>query len=201
MLKLKRPVRILLPACAPALAALLVAGSAAAERAYYAWRTDDGVYAFTDDPKAIPEAYRKQAERRSLRPLATYGRLTPSDPRATSDYAKRLDARLAELRERAEGMAAPEAEIAAAPTTPTGSGPGISLRTGSSDDSPMLEIAPDEAGGGPVIVEEVAARRQNGIVTHDNTIVRQGDRTLAIVRSRPREWNISEDILIESDSE
>jgi hypothetical protein len=200
MLKLKRPVRILLPVCAPALAALLIAGPAAAERAYYTWRTDDGAYAFTDDVKAIPEAYRKQAERRTLRSLESYGRLTPSDARASSDYAKRLDARLAELRERGQRAVAPEAAAAAAPAGRPGSAPAITLRTGD-DESPTLEISPTEAGGGPVIVETVSARREQDIVTHDNTIVRQGDRTLAIVRSRPRQWNISEDIHIESDLE
>jgi hypothetical protein len=38
-------------------------------------------------------------------------------------------------------------------------------------------------------------------VTRDNTIVRQGGRTLTIVRARSREWNLSEDIHIESDTE
>jgi hypothetical protein len=195
---LKRPVRILLAACAPTIAAVLVAESAAAESVYYAWRTDEGAYAFTDDARAIPEAYRKQAERRTLRSLQTYQRLTPSDARASSDYAKRLDARLAYLRERGERVAAAEAAAFEAPRT--ASAPGITLRTGD-EQSPTLEITPGEAGSGPVVVETVSARREQDIVTHDNTIVRQGDRTLAIVRTRPRQWNISEDIHIESDLE
>jgi hypothetical protein len=197
---LKRPVRISLLSVAPALAAFLVAGPAAAERAYYAWRTDEGAYAFTDDAKAIPEAYRKQAERRTLRALESYGRLTPSDARATSEYAKRLDARLAELRQRGERVVAAEAAPRA---SQTGSAPGIALRTGGDENSPLLEITPVGSGGSdePVIVETVSARREQDIVTHDNTVVRQGDRTLAIVRSRPRQWNISEDIHIESELE
>src|SRR5262245_29594225 len=87
---LKRPVQISLLACAPALAALVLAGSAAADRAYYTWQTEEGAVAFTDDAKAIPEAYRKQAQRRTLRSLESYERLTPNDARATSDYAARL---------------------------------------------------------------------------------------------------------------
>jgi len=195
---LKRPMQISLLACAPALAALVLAGTAAAESAYYAWRTDEGAYAFTDDARAIPEAYRKQAQRRTLSSLRSYGRLTPSNPRATSDYAQRLDARLAYLRERNARAAEPEA--AAQPARR--SAPAIALRTGG-EDSPLLEITPVGAEGSdePVIVEELAARPANGIVTHDNTVVRQGDRTLAIVRSRPREWNLAEDIHIESDLE
>jgi hypothetical protein len=196
---LKRPLRILLLACAPVLAAVVVAGPAAAERAYYAWRSDEGAYAFTDDPRAIPEAHRKQAERRALRSLRSYARLTPSDPRASSDYAQRLDARLAYLRERSQRLAAREAARTA---RRNGSAPAIALRTGG-DDSPLLEITPVGAGGSdePVIVETLRARPANRLVTRNNTVVRQGDRTLAIVRSRGREWNVNEDIHVESDLE
>ena len=195
---LKRPVQISLLACAPALAALVLAGTAAAESAYYAWRTDEGAYAFTDDARAIPEAYRKQAQRRTLRSLESYGRLTPSNPRATSDYAQRLDARLAYLRERNERATGPET----AARTARRSAPAIAVRTGG-EDSPLLEITPVGADGSdePVIVETLRARPADRIVTRNNTVVRQGDRTLAIVRSRGREWNVTEDIHIESDLE
>ncbi len=195
---LKRVVRIPLLACVPTLAVLVVAGPASAERAYYAWRTDEGAYAFSDDARAIPEAYRKQAQRHPLRSLGSYEQLTPSDPRASSAHAQRLDARLAYLRERSERVAA---AATAPPARRSGSAPAITLRTG--DQSTTLEITPAETGGSgePVIVETLSARREQDIVTHDNTIVRQGNQTLAIVRSRPRQWNISEDIHIESDLE
>jgi len=200
MLKPKRPVQISLLACAPALAALVLAGSAAAESAYYTWRTDEGAYAFTDDARAIPEAYRKQAQRRTMRSLQSYGRLTPNDTRATSDYAQRLDARLADLRERNERAALAETVAAARPDRR--SAPAIALRTGG-DGSPLLELTPvgADASDEPVIVETLRAHPANRIVTRNNTVVRQGDRTLAIVRSRGREWNVNEDIHIEGDLE
>jgi len=197
---LKRPMLISLLASTPALAALVLAGSAAAETAYYTWRTEEGAYAFTDDARAIPEAYKKQAQRRTLRSLDSYGRLTPSDGRATADYAKRLDARLAELRERNERAAVAAAQTAAEPARENG--PAIALRTGG-DHSPLLEVTPVGAGGSdePVIVETLRAHPANRLVTRNNTVVRQGDRTLAIVRSRGREWNVNEDIHIEGDLE
>ncbi len=197
---LKRPKLISLLACAPALSTLALAGMAAAEDTYYAWRTEEGAYAFTDDPRAIPEAYRKQAEQRTLRSLRSYGRLTPSNPRATSDYAKRLDARLAYLRERNERAAM--AEAVADARTDRGSAPAVLLHTGGKR-SPLLEINPvgADASDEPVIVETLRAHPANRIVTRNNTVVRQGDRTLAIVRSRGREWNVTEDIHIESDLE
>jgi hypothetical protein len=201
---LMRPVRIpllpLLPlsASASALAALLLAGPAAAGGSYYTWRTEEGATAFTDDPRAIPEAYRGQTERRSLASLRGYERFTPSDGRATSDYAKRLDARLAYLRERRQHAVA----AAAAERPARAGGPAIALRTGG-ESSPLLEITP--VGGGaseePVIVETLRAHAANRIVTRNNTVVRQGDRVLAVVRSRGREVNVNEDIHIEEELE
>ena len=193
---LKRFVRMTLLPCAPALAAMALSTPAAAG-SDYAYRTDEGAYAFTDDAKAIPEAYRAQAERRPLRSLRAYERLTPSDARATSDYAKRLDERLVYLREL--NRPAPTADAARAPR---GTAPAIALRTGG-EGSPLLEITPVDGASSdePVIVETLRAHPANRIVTRNNTVVRQGDRTLAIVRSRGREWNVTEDIHIESDLE
>ena len=193
---LKRIVRMSLLPCAPALAALVLAGPSAAE-SYYAYRTDEGAYAFTDDAKAIPEAYRGQAQRSSLRSLRSYERLTPSDARATSDYAKRLDARLAYLREMNQQALAEQTA-----RSPRASAPAIALQTGGPD-SPMLQITPvdGDASDEPIIVETLRAHPADRIVTRNNTVVRQGDKTLAIVRSRGREWNVNEDIHIESDLE
>jgi hypothetical protein len=190
---LKRIVRMSLLPCAAALAL----GGPAAAGSYYSYRTDEGAYAFTDDPKAIPEAYRAEARRHALSPLRGYQRLTPSDSRATSDYAKRLDARLSELR----GMNQLAKAERAARSGP-GSAATIAIQTGG-DDSPLLQVTPGDGGNsdGPVIVETLSAKPAGGIVTRDNTVVRQGDQTLAIVRARSREWNLSEDIHIESDLE
>jgi len=191
-----RSVRMFLLPCASALAALVLAGPSMAG-SYYSYRTDEGAYAFTDDAKAIPEAYRASAKRHSTSPLRSYERLTPSDSRATADYAKRLDERLAHLRGM-NGQAKAEPVVGKA----RANGPTIALQTGG-DDSPVLQITPVDGSGSdePVIVETVAAKPAGGIVTRDNTIVRQGDRTLTIVRARSREWNLSEDIHIESDTE
>jgi len=193
---LKRIVRMSLLRCAPAIAALALAGPSAAE-SYYSYRTDEGAYAFTDDAKAIPEAYRGQAQRKALSSLRGYERLTPSDSRATSDYAKRLDERLATLREMNQ-----QAKAEQAAQSPRASAPTIALQTGGSD-GPLLQITPadGDASDTPIIVETLSAHAGDGIVTRDNTVVRQGDKTLAIVRSRAREWNLSEDIHIESDLE
>src|SRR5262245_54827581 len=88
--------------------ALVVAQTAAAEM--YAWRTDDGGYAYTDDKDQIPERYRAQAKRVSSTSLKSYERYTPQDPQASAQYAERLERRLAALR--AANAAAPHAPVA-----------------------------------------------------------------------------------------
>ena len=194
---LKRFVRVSWLPCAPALAALVLAGPAAAE-GYYSYRTEEGAYAFTDDAKAIPAAYRAQAKHHSRKSLRGYERLTPSDSRATSDYAKRLDERLVYLREVNQQARAGQAAAAA----PRAGAPTIALETGNQD-VPLLQITPVDGASGdaPIIVETLRAHAPDRIVTRNNTVVRQGDRTIAIVRSRGREWNVNEDIHIESDLE
>jgi hypothetical protein len=191
--------RIRVLSCVPALAVLVWAGVSAADTSYYTWETEEGATAFTDDLRSVPEAYRPHAERRTLSALKGYRHLTPSDERASADYAARLDERLAYLRglnaETAAAQAAAEASPAASQT--------IALRTGG-DQAPTIELRGRglaTPGAGPVIIETLRAHAANRIVTRNNIVVRQDGETLAIVRSRGREWNVVDDIHIESDLE
>ena len=52
-----------------------------------------------------------------------------------------------------------------------------------------------------MIVETLRAHPANRLVTRNNVVFRQGDQTLAIIRSRGREWNVVDDNHIESDLE
>ncbi len=178
-------------------AALLALGLSAPAPAetVYAWRTEDGGYAFTDDEKAIPERYRADAEVRQVGGLSGYERFTPEDPGATERYAERLAARLEHLRSVNAPALRPEARPAG-PTPQT-----ISLRTSNREGSPTLNITPGAVGEEPIIVETLRARPRNKLVTRDNIVVRQGDRTIAIIRSRGREWNVAEDIHVEEELE
>lgn len=192
MLKLVRGSRKALGAAA-ALLALGLALPAAAETVY-SWRTEDGGYAFTDDPKAIPERYRDEAESRQTGSLSNYERFTAKDPQASDRYAERLAARLEHLRR--VNAPAPRSQVGAAKRhTQT-----ISLRTGD-DASPTLDITTDGRSDAPIIVETFAGRPSGKSVTRDNVVVRQGDRVLSIVRPRTREWNLADDIHDEEDFE
>ena len=177
-----------------ALLALGLAAPAAAETVY-SWRTEDGGYAFTDDEKAIPERYRAAAKSRQVGGLSGYERFTPENSAATSRYAERLAARLDHLRSLNTPALQPETR-SAGPATQT-----ISLRTSNKDNAPTLDIQPGGASEEPIIVETLRARPRNKMVTRDNVVVRQGDRTIAIVRSRGREWNVADDIHVEEELE
>ncbi len=178
-------------------AALLALGltTPAAADTVYAWRTEDGGYAFTDDEKAIPERYRADAEVRQMGRLSGYERFSLEDPGATSRYAEQLAARLEHLRSMNAPVVRPEAR-SAAPSRQT-----ISLRTGNHEGAPRLDITPGAAGEEPIIVETLRARPRNKMVTRNNVVVRQGDRTIAIIRSRGREWNVADDIYVEEELE
>ena len=66
--------------------------------------------------------------------------------------------------------------------------------------SPNLEITPRQ-GQQPIIVETVYTRPRGKVITRKSVVVRQGDRTLAIVKARSREINHLRDIYVEEDLE
>jgi hypothetical protein len=155
-------------------------GTAAAE--IYAWRTDDGGYAFTDDAKAIPPRYRDRADVRPGGSLRDYARFTPRDDAASRDYAQRLAERLAALRERNAVRATdhePQAEAARERVTlRTGRGSGVDITSEGSDE--------------PVVIETVFMRRDGSAVVQPVRVTRRGDRIIAIEMPRNRQWNIND---------
>jgi hypothetical protein len=171
-------------------------GALAAESAQaqiYAWRTDDGGYAFTDDEKAIPPRYRARAETRPDASLAGYRRYTAQDERATRSYEERLARRLEYLRARNERAA----ELAAAPAAGAAAREGLSLRTGSRNGG-GLDI-PIGSGDEPVVVETIFVRPDGKAVVQPTRVTRQGGRVVAIEKPRSREWNVLTDIHDEED--
>ncbi|HVN40006.1 MAG TPA: hypothetical protein VMW19_17710 [Myxococcota bacterium] len=154
--------------------ALVVAQTAAAEM--YAWRTDDGGYAYTDDKDQIPERYRAQAKLVSNASLKSYERYTPEDPQASARYAERLERRLAALR--AMNAVAPQAPVAhAAPGAPhSGS---LMISTGNAN-APAIEM-PMASNGAPLVVEPVLSKATGDPRTRTSTLVKQGDSTIAVI--------------------
>lgn len=155
----------------------------------YSWRTEDGTYAFSDDPEAIPTRYRDQVRTRVMSGLRDYERYTEPVPGSGAQYAEELAARLERLRATNAALAA------AGPSTATAAGasaagPRISLRTGNAS-APTIDLTTD-AGAGPLVVETIFTRPEGKMITRKSLIVRQGGKTIAIVRPRSIETNTFE---------
>ncbi len=173
-----------------ALAVALIA-PVAASADIFAWRTEDGVYAYTDDKDNIPARYADEAVAVRDSRLSGYSRLTVEDSAATRGVAARLEKRLDYLRQ-VNGPAPIAAGVAAAGPNP---GKVISVATGSAQ-VPTLQI-PAEASDEPIIVEPVLTRQSSRVRTRRATLVKQGDRLVAVVQGRSHEIDINDDILDE----
>lgn len=173
------------------LAAVGLSGTAGAE--IYSWRTQDGGYAFTDDPKAIPARYRDEAEVRPGGSLKGYKRFTPKDEAASQGYEERLAQRLERLRAM-NASPAPSHEVAAA--TAERNRETVTLRSGRGGSS--VEVATED-GDEPLVIETVFMRRDGSAIVQPVRITRRGDRIIAIEKPRNREWNVANDVLDEAD--
>jgi len=183
-----------LAAPAGALVALALAVPAQAG-SIYSWVTEEGTFAFTDDPEKVPARYREEARERPARSLDEYERFTPEDPEAQTRYARGLTRRLQAMRELngiRSGAPAQAAAPRAAPAPAAGAG-SIALRPLGEEHGPRIDI-PSGAGSEPVVVEETRYRPDGAVVTVPALVVKQGDRTLAIVKQRPRDTNPGRDI-------
>jgi hypothetical protein len=184
-------------------AAALAAGLAAPVAAdpVYSWRTADGGYAFTDDPKAIPARYRDQVEVREAKRLDEYKRYTPADDEASERYAIQLDRRLEHLRRvNAQPVVRAPQTFAGTPADPSGVSASVSMRS-EMGFQPGVEIADATNGDEPIVVETLFTRPEGKMVTRQTTVVRQGDKTISIVKPRLREWNVADDIHDEAEFE
>ena len=167
------------------LAWLLVAGAASAE--IYAWRTEDGVFAYTDDPDQVPPRYAAEARVIGSTGLDGYERYTRTDPGASQRYGDRLAKRLRYLR------AANEAPAAAGVTPPSAGVRSVSIATGSAQ-APTVDI--DASGvGAPIVVEQLHTLDPGAAVTRPTTLVKQGGHTIAVLKGRQRETSLDDDIV------
>jgi len=169
----------------PASAWILLAGAATGD--VYAWRTEDGGYAYTDNLDQVPERYADQAKPVAENGLEGYERFTRTDPAASDRYADRLERRLRYLR------AVNSAPVSApAPNRSRGVN-SVSVATGNPQ-APFVDIDA-ESGGAPVVVEPVRTLDPGSAVTRQTTVVRQGGRTIAVLKGQPNEIRLDEDII------
>jgi len=160
---------------------LSLAGPAVAAE-LYRWTTDDGTVAFTDDVKHIPERYRKVAKKISTGSLRDYARYTP-DRSLTRNSEVALADRVDRLR---AANAALETHLASSPQPVQTVSPRDNpfVRVGPQAD-PSLEVSASHESSGPLIIEQRRYRMEGGFVTRTDTVVRQGDKIIAIVKPMP----------------
>lgn len=165
---------------------LILAGQAAS-KSVYVWETEDGVSSFTDDEKQVPKRYKGAAKRETLRNLQSYERFTPSDGKATGNYAERLRSRLSTLREssRVEAPAHPGMYRR------DGSRAGIQV-SGRDRGAVGIALGGRHGGHGPVDVENWRVRVGSEIATRHATVVSQGGKILSVIRDEANVSNISD---------
>ena len=150
----------------------------------YHWVTDDGTYSFTDDPDHVPARYQAKARKQESKSLDGFERYSPTDAAAQATYREELAKRLERLRA-LNGFDDPyaptpmrfEAPVAAAASQQPGYEAIVEV-----NDSTSLRVPTRGGDKGPIIVEEVRVRRRGNITTVHDTVVRQGDEILMVVR-------------------
>ncbi len=176
------------------LGAVLFAGLAGPAFAgnVYSWVTEDGTYAFTDDPKRIPAMHRDEAKARPMGDLKRYERYTVD--RTGKAQTDRLWQRQSALRERA----APEAPAVSAGPTATRGGSGLNYSIpfigggspgGHRGAQMQLGLGALGAAGSdePITVESVRMQPTDGDATRHWTIVKQGDRVISVIKGENRD--------------
>jgi len=146
----------------------------------YKWTAEDGSVAFSDDLERIPERYRGQVKTIETGGLDSYERFTPSDSAAQGEQHRLLEERLERLR--AQNRPAPRVAV----TAPGGTGGPMSETIVQVNDSTALRIPATATDQEPIVVEEVRVLRKGSNITIHDTVVRQGDKVLVVVR--PAQW-------------
>jgi hypothetical protein len=169
-------------------AALVLSGPVAALADIIAYRTDDGVFAYTDDREKVPARYVASAVTVPDSRLHAYPRLTIEDTQSARAVSLRLEKRLDYLRQ-VNAATAAERDVAASAASQRTV---VSVATGSAQ-VPTLDISTDQAAG-PIIVEPILTKEGDRVRTRRATVVKQGDATLAIVKGRSHHVDINSDI-------
>ena len=192
------PKRTWILASASLIAAALPAAPIAAD--VIAYRTDDGVFAYTDDHKKVPARYAGDAVTVHDSALHSYPRLTVEDSLTTREVTARLEKRLDYLR---QVNAASQAERAVASNAagrrtvvsiPTSSGTRIGEDgAGFIAPSPSIDVASSQSDE-PIVVEPILTKEGDRVRTRRATIIKQGDKILAIMKGRSHHVDVTRDI-------
>jgi hypothetical protein len=157
----------------------------------YGWRTEDGVYAYTDDRDQVPARYAEQVEEIAEVGLEDYKRYTHADTDSSARHARSVAKRLNYLR------AVNGARVAAPPQALPAGITSVSIATGNAQ-APVIDVSTSN-NGQPIIVEPIRTLDYGKSVTRQTTVVKQGGRTIAILKGQSHEISLDDDIRDERD--
>lgn len=175
----------------------LVAGLAGPALAgnVWSWVTDDGTYAFTDDPKRIPARHRDEARTRPMGELTQYERYTEVSSDTEKPYAERVRERQLGLREMA-ATAPLGAIVGATPTQAAGVVYAVPATGGrgraGSGASIMVPLAKGRAepDAEPTTIESIRVKPRDSLATRHWTVVKQGDRIVTVIKGERRQRSL-----------
>jgi hypothetical protein len=152
----------------------------------WSWQTEDGAYAFTDDPKRIPAKHRAEAQKKTMGKLTRYERFTNVSVETEKPYTERIRERQSELR----GMtaAAPQGAVvgavgSSAPDVMYGiPASGRDGRSGSSLMLPLVggQVTPDSA---PTVVSDIRVKPRRSMATRHFTVIQKGDQIVSVIKA------------------
>jgi hypothetical protein len=179
-----------------------------------AYRTEDGVFAYTDDRDKVPARYADDAVTVRDSKLRTYPHLTVEDTPTARAVTARLQNRLDYLRQLNAASASERVVAATTAAAAAHGGTVISLPTnapgflgpdgkpsttgGRSFASPSIEVTAG-ASDEPIITEPILTKEDGRIRTRRATIVKQGDKILAIMKGRSHQVDVNSDIYDEDE--
>jgi len=182
----------ILPRTLIAAAVMFSVANQAGAAVVYRWKTDDGVYAFTDDAKRIPEKYRAEAKATPMRPLQGYKNYTPAQRAGTQAHVKAMQesARtFSKLNQRLYGQAG--VPLGPAYRAPSSGNAELLIGPGGRTSLQIEAGSVDDYSEAPITVQQQTFYVPGTNATRTNTIVRQGDRIIAVTKPRATQEDIS----------
>lgn len=158
----------------------------------WSWVTEEGTYAYTDDPKRIPARHRDEARMRSMGKLSEYERYTEIAPGPDQPYAEQIRDRRSELRQLTETTptgvvvgATPPREAGVAYAVPATGGRG---RAGSGA-SIMVPLTKSrtESDPEPTTIESIRVEPRDSLATRHWTVVKRGDEIVTVIKGERRQ--------------
>lgn len=176
-------------------ASVLIASASADAKNVYRWETEEGVVSFTDELKRVPERYRDQVKQIDTKTLSSVKRFSKMAEPAEAAHAGQVEARLEALRAlNEEGSSDAALEMPEGSSAATVDGFSLSgLRRDGTRMRSVVDVMPTLNLGAveneaPIVVEEIRVRSDSGSpnVTRRVTVIRQGDKVLAVVKPHAR---------------